>query len=86
MKEMVQLHVNHRTIDSLNRRGIANSALHSFTRSRSVTTMDAPESDLSNDNGMFSSWCWSFNVRQSSREDLNVLLLKGFGEHKLDYG
>ena len=73
MQEVIQLHVNNGTVDALDGRRVADGAFDTFARSGAVAAVNASKSNLSNDYGMFSSWCRRLDVFDGGSENFNVL-------------
>ena len=76
MQEVIQLHVNNGTVDTLNGRRVAHCAFDAFAGSGAVTAVNASKPNLSNDYGMLSSWCRCLDVFNGCTEYFNVLLGK----------
>jgi hypothetical protein len=80
MEEMVQFHINHGSIDPLNRRRIANGTLHSLAGSCGVTTMNAAEADLPDTDCMLAARCRRLHIFDRSCENFDVLRNTGAKE------
>ena len=73
MQEVIQLHIDYGPVYALDGRGVTNGTLDTFTRSSSVATVNTPQTDLANDNGMLTTRSWCLNIFYSCGENLDIL-------------
>ena len=70
---MVQLHVNDRPVDALERRRVADSPLYSITRPGGMPAMNTSKPNLPNRDRMLPAWGGFFNIFHCGSKHFDIL-------------
>ena len=73
VEEVIKLHINHSTVDTLDGGRVANGTLDSITGASSVATMNTPKSYLPHTDRMLSTRRRGLHVLNRGLEDFDIL-------------